>query len=851
VAQTDPSADLGPYADLKPGSPSAPAHADLGPYADLSPASPHIRASAGQHGPLAPLVPIATGAARAAGTGVGRIFDLLNRPHEAVTAAVTGGAGKLLPTLAHGQSEKSADETRAELRHKMGLDDPNSPMGSTGTYQDAPHWAQGVVDTAIDTATDPLTYAGGFGLLERAVKAGGKALPLFARAVTALEQRGGAAAPAARLARSSFDFANYKGGTLRQLAARSGMKGVEQFHGLKAINNARSSRAQDLGNTLVGEFRDVTKGLSDDEKTTLYDAVHRGAIDALPPNLKARAQRFSNVTDALAHLSGTRALRSQLSEHGFTLPDYAKRFDTQVRSLQRPSQYRKDYVPTAHELDTNLGVGSRPGSMAELDARIAGEAKRTANEARGSGMIRTMLDATMPENTLGKRTTVGLDTRDANLLERGDGAQLLEPEMQAKVIEARLRSGAKAISARDAEREAARLFGVGGFSKVPAPAKAFFQETYTQPEDKQFWNHLGDALKGAIDIPKHGLFALPFRHMANIATLSIFADPSIENITGTAGRFARLLLSRSDEARANVLGKALKYGVTGVPSGDRDAGWTGKIPLIGELYKASNHVLWSFDDAAKATRFQRLLDRYKGQGIAEPRAAYRAANEVGAELIDYSNRSPLTQFFSYVAPFATYRTKVPGAIARLVAKHPERVLVAGRASPELVGDVQQGPAGSGKVGKAYLPTADVLRAGDSPEEYARATMGYPLQMALSKISGAFGTGDHPWTYGKNPDWKYALNATAGSFPGVDAALNKTGLGEFPKQGGGVLSDLVRSQTGFSLTGGATPRQQRAAFHVAVERAAIAAARSAGNDAVADERERKLESYVHFNHLYEK
>ena len=71
----------------------------------------------------------------------------------------------------------SDDTNRAEIRHRMGLDDPTSLVGRTGTYDQAPQWLKGIADFGIDTLTDPMTYVPGEDLL----KVGGRAASMLNR----------------------------------------------------------------------------------------------------------------------------------------------------------------------------------------------------------------------------------------------------------------------------------------------------------------------------------------------------------------------------------------------------------------------------------------------------------------------------------------------------------------------------------------------------------------------------------------------------------------------------------------------------------------------------------------------
>lgn len=540
---------------------------------------------------------------------------------------------------------------------------------------------------------------------------------------------------------------------------------------------------------------------------------------------------------------------------GFELPDTMQRFESAVpRSMMGEESYRGDYVPLKHG---KLGAPPSESGIIDLD-QTATASERRLDELLGS---RSLEEEMTPQQRI-EHVTPGLDSQDRNLLERGEGVKLLEPEVQRKVIAARLASGAQSLAAHDAEQRVAELFGKDTWAKVPSDAKAFFQETYNEPGGAEFWKNMA---RTAIDVPKVGLFALPFRHMANIGSLLAIADPAA--IPATLVKYADLVArgtgsnrlgkvipyldpERAAARRATILGTAGKHGVAGAPSFDRQAGWVGKIPGIGEIYKASNGLLWSFDDAAKATRFNRLLRRFKDEGMSESAASHRAADRVSAEMIDYNNRSPFTEnVLRYVAPFATYRSKVPAAVAGSVLRHPEYAVNYGRMSPELVGDEQQGPPnakGQPQVGKSYLPMAEVFRGVENPASYLRASAGYPIAMAASGIGGALqraagvSAPDVAFyaTYGKDPDIKYLLNATLGSFPGGEAGLGAVGLGEFTNQGS--LSGAVRGQTGFGLSRGPSPTQIALPGVLQQAQDQADAARKKGDSATADAIEKAIE-----------
>jgi len=897
------------------------------------PVDPTSYAQAGALNPA--IAKVVTGPMIAAGTQLGNILDLLNRPHEAVTAAITGGPGKILPTLMHGQSQESQDATRAELRQILGLnyDKQTLPNGVVvpGGYQDKPHWVQGMTDFFLDTLLDPATALGGTGILRSALeRLGVKGTAASYRAIEAMQKSANPLIKKAGLAAAAaHDAATFKGPARRaitQLPTNAhGMTGGEQFDALTSINNARKTKEADLSRALIEKYRDSIQGLSENDESKLYDAIHKGTVDALPADLKPRAAAFKQVMDSLAHFEGDQEFRNQMlgvmsnrklknvykkyyrghadlehptgvpikdspegpivsraralgDEHfgnpvsfdefrkqmeakALQLPPELARFEPGEfgpRQLQDIEQYRPNYVPVQHAPKTLAGDTS-------IEALDPGEP------------LESILNA--PKQNAPK-VGEGIDPEDLNLRRRGEDVPLpKDPNLTQKVIENRLKGGARAIAATDAEREAAQIFGKGSFAKVPKAAREYFRETYTNPEDKNALQHIGDAVKGAVDIPKVGLFALPFRHMLNIANLALLSEPG--QVPSALGRYARLMLAsvpeeklakalgpkvgarlkaslaklgpNETERRAQVIGDSIKYGVTGTPANDKNlAGWMGRIPGVGDVYRASSHALWSFDDSAKAAQFDGLRKRFLAQGMSPLRAAHKAAAQTRAALIDYGNSSPLTKALSYIFPFASYRTKMPGAVLRATIQHPERVLAASRINATQAGEAQ--PAGQGKVTKSSLPLAETLRGVDDPAAYFRSALGYPGQMALDaglgQVSNAEGKGpDNFFTYGRGPTPGYALNSIVGSFPGGDQLLSAVGLNAFPAKG--YLQDVGRSQSGQSVVTGPSARQQMALAHIkALDQAIEEAGRSGDKRRVAALQDAKKQ-YLRYNSIYVK
>jgi hypothetical protein len=904
---------------LAPHTFSLPSHADI------------TKSVTGPNNPFLPLMPIVTGAARALGTPVSKIFDVLNRPGAASEARALRGNRAGGTTFLHSETPEQYQADTAELaRRSTGerqIPEPipqravfsanpgygpvvKQPM-TKAEYDKMPGWWHQGMELLTQIRYDPTTYAGAAGVFEHLSEALWlRSFPAFSRAVEAMTKSPN---PSVQLAGKglahAYDVTHYKGETQRALAAKSGAEGIHQFRGLRAINNARRNEAYSLSHELGKQYAEVTKGLKSDQEQALYEAIHHGTVDELKdPVLQARAAKFKEITNSLAHLQGTKELRTSLREGflkpgttvrgraplpgeiidpareggGFTLPPMLERFDQGApRGLQGVGSYRRHYVPTRHEAQT-FERHLEPDSILGLDQAATGDTRKLAKPLEAHD-DRHLADILNNPREQAERTTSTVERNDKNLLERGAGAQLeKDPKAQRELIDARLRGGAQAIAAHDAEGRVAELFGKNTWAKVPADAKNFFQETWNEPGGKEFWGKLA---RGTIDIPKAGLFAVPFRHMANIGSLLFLADPSLGALGGTARRFfgsmvaglnhdewkriandkalnipskARALLSRAGpDQRMKLLGDAMQYGVAGRPPLE-SVGWVGKIPGVGELYKASNHVLWTFDDAAKATRFNRLLKQYQGEGADKLHAAYRAADQVGAELIDYSNNSPLTHFLRYMLPFATYRSKAPLAVARSLTRHPERATNLGRRSPELIGDLQQGPPnaqGQPQVGKSYLPLAETFRGVENPPEFVRSTLGFPLAMTASAIGGriakSVGRSDpdvaNYATYGKDPDLKYLANAVLGSFPGGEAALGALGQGEFTNQGS--LSGAIRSQTGFGLTRGPSPTQLLLPGFIQRVEQQAAKARAAGDNATADTIEKAIERIRERYRLY--
>jgi hypothetical protein len=233
------------------------------------------------------------------------------------------------------------------------------------------------------------------------------------------------------------------------------------------------------------------------------------------------------------------------------------------------------------------------------------------------------------------------------------------------------------------------------------------------------------------DLITGGMFVQPLGHMANISGLGAMTDPlAVAKAlgTGTKDNANKLLgaITRgkvgggeTEEAIAARHAGAQRGGAISTHKTERenplDSGLSGassvasKVPVVGKalslvpkavqgLYRASGDVLWKFDDEVKANRFQNLVD-----GGMEPN---RAGLRVGGELVDYENKSPAARALRPIAPFSTWRTKAPLAVARNAVENPGKTSALSNIFPAAMGGSQGQDADSGKPYISSLPGAE-------------------------------------------------------------------------------------------------------------------------------------------------
>ncbi len=397
---------------------------------------PKVLKSVNSAGPLAALGPIVTGARDAAGAGLGKVFDIIGRPGMAMEHfyaspdAAHPDWGGTLNTFLHSESQQQQNADRAAIRKQVGVAD---------SYQRAPHWLQGVADTAIDTIVDPTTLIGGSGILENAGRhIAPRVLPTVLKAGRGIEgavvrgaQRAGVRPQAQEalhntgdLAGALYDLAGPHNRVGRQAASAYDVAGHDIAQTAVMARNASKATRNQITNAFMDHFNEAIRGLSPAEEKAVYKALHYDQIAALPANLQSRAKALSDLTDSMAHLAGTEGLQKQLAAHGFQLPEKFAAFAApDARRIMKASSYRKGYLPSPHDPHAEW--------LDEEERVLGGQlAKRAAT-----------------------RKAKYADSFDPFNLERSDNLPtnaLEDPDLIRNVFQNRIKASARSIAGRDA-----------------------------------------------------------------------------------------------------------------------------------------------------------------------------------------------------------------------------------------------------------------------------------------------------------------------------------------------------------------------------------------------------------------
>lgn len=159
----------------------------------------------------------------------------------------------------------SSDENRHRLRTSLGIEsDYQNPklFGTVAQPELATHLERGLLDTALDTVTDPLTAEtlGAGALAKQGVRAGAAVLK---------------AVDATPLGRMFYDFTHWGGAVARE----QGPQTVARLRGAANLGSATAMRVQQH---LTSRFDTITKGLTDDEKVRVGQALNGEIAYELP-----------------------------------------------------------------------------------------------------------------------------------------------------------------------------------------------------------------------------------------------------------------------------------------------------------------------------------------------------------------------------------------------------------------------------------------------------------------------------------------------------------------------------------------------------------------------------------------
>jgi len=258
------------------------------------------------------------------------------------------------------------------------------------------------------------------------------------------------------------------------------------------------------------------------------------------------------------------------------------------------------------------------------------------------------------------------------------------------------------------------------------------------------------------------------------------------------------------EADANPNAGLLQRGGAGLLGGVLGAGAGAAAPAIGRF---SNDLTWNLDEAAKRAVFNNKVRR----GMSRAEAAAQTLHDT----VDYTHRTPIAQFLQDwgLAPFATFATKIPGAVAGSVARDPRKAILMDRLSQGLLSngkvDLPGAPPDSqGNPGSFNMstPLSEAIEFGTDPVRYSRAKMSDPARAIISALTSAAthgAKGSHYMTYGQPllPHKKqdgikagYLLNSAAGDIPfgGGRAVLDALDADEFSPESlaSAILGPLV-------------------------------------------------------------
>ncbi|GEM_PF-6216363 len=706
----------------------------------------------------------------------GRAFtkfaDLLARPSEANLARHRESSGSadlagqhrgFWRTLVHGESPgqyQSDTQLAYNQIAKLFGQDPSKEKS----------WQRDWVDPMlVQTLYDPTVVLGRagagerlFGTAERyglpaVVKSSNKLARLAAGMASKVSpQLGQGVESGARifgnLAAAPFEFFGVHGPTKLRLASRPGAQGwnwLEDYQHAALGAKSAANRGAQIANLMHRAYDDAVEGLSDRQYLTIVRAINGGKVNLLPRALRGRAQAIEQIFDTMPGVAGTRRSQAMLAQSGFVLPDWAEEFKpSRALGTRKETQFREAYHPVPHSEEAGLA---------------------------SPGKFRKRYQIQNP-----------LTYRNPQLLRRSGQAQIVShPDLYKEAAHKAIERFGREYGAAVGRRNLKTAFGARRWADIPAAIRGttgsgeggMFASKLALPADKPSrFADVAQSLSKYQDWYKAPWFYSEFPHQANISSLLASRDPKL--VPAALKLYGRLL-GMAPAQRERELADVLGAGATSLRSVERQ---TPEIEVamrsgnktarnVGKWYAGVSHRLWTFDDAAKALLYRKLIR----QGMKPHEAAY----EVNASLVDYSTLSPAAQTArSFLVPFASWQSKFRPALARNVLQHPESAAFLSRVSPALTGGEQ---SAAGKKYRSYGPLATLARELSLPGggySAARSAMGPLARTAasLTHLRPESYRGKNYFTYGQSPLLYGAENIP----PGVGPALSLFGVGPFSK-----------------------------------------------------------------------
>ncbi len=684
--------------------------------------------------------------------GMPKVMDIVDRPRQTVQAAIAGDDP--LRTFMHHAGADQQDRDRAAVRKKLGLPGDAERAQARG-------FRGGLDDFAVDTVTDPMSLLGA-----SAIKYGGKALGAGGKLVGEVAKK---VAPelskdVTKIAHGLGDFFTYGGSAKRDL-------GESKYNRALAAENRQGAKEEEAARRLQERFDQHIAPLAHEDKRTVYQILNgeRQMTDPVSgrlivaPHVAAAVDEGQKLRNDMAALQGDETARRKLAYGGGKL---AANMKTPERIAPPPAgnideliagsaKDRGDYLSNlAGELlqDGGVPIKKEPGARKllgrvdrqyELPESLKDFAAPKHQGILGAGNVRANY---LPGPRAAAEVAKDKPAGEYNLLRpfapnaiRRDAFEVGEkPEEIAALDEAfrgAIRNAARQGTAGRLRDELGVPLKTKGQSSDLSAIEELFNRTTRATGDERNWREVGaDRWKQVVNIPKNTVTTLGMKHgLVNVPDLAQKSEGI--GAAGEALGRGQQLARMGPRERYDSLRDAIEGGVV-TPFEDRKnpiADSLAKLPVIGgpvgAATKGLNKLTWAIDDAAK----QAVLKRKIARGM-DPDAA---AAETMREMVDYGHRSKATEALSNIAPFATFRSRIPAAIGSSLKRNPQRFLATDRATQGLStnGEVQIGtnPDGNPKKLAISTPTSDVLGGIDQPQKYARAMTADPLKALLTGI----------------------------------------------------------------------------------------------------------------------